>query len=264
MDAIVIAGGRPNPGEYLYEETGGNYKALLEVGGKPMVQWVLDALGGASQIGKVVIIGLPEDCGVSCARPLTYIPDQGSLLDNIRAGAKKHLEMNPNTNLILSASADIPAINSEMVDWLVRAAEETDHDAYYNVITRQVMEARYPGSRRSYVKLRGAEVCGGDMNVLRARLVLSKVELWDRIVDSRKNAMKQAALIGFDTLLLVLLRLITLDQAVGRVCKRLGLKGRAIVCPYAEIGMDVDKPFQLEIMRADFADHASLSHQAVS
>jgi hypothetical protein len=37
------------------------------------------------------------------------------------------------------------------------------------------------------------------------------------------------------------------------VSKRLGLRGRAVVCPYAEIGMDVDKPFQLEIMRADLS-----------
>ncbi len=32
---------------------------------------------------------------------------------------------------------------------------------------------------------------------------------------------------------------------------RLNITGRAIVCPYAEVGMDVDKPHQLEIMRAD-------------
>lgn len=253
MDAIVIAGGRPNPGEYLYEETQGSYKTLLDVAGKPMVQWVLDALGGATRIGKVVVIGLPDDCGLTCGKPLTFIPDQGGLLENIRAGAKKHLEMNPETNLILSASADVPAITSEMIDWLVRTAEETDHDAYYNVITRQVMEARFPGSRRSFVKLRGMEVCGGDVNVLRAKAVLGKDKLWDQIVDSRKNALKQAALIGFDTMLLVLLRLITIEQAVARVSKRVGLKGRAIVCPYAEIGMDIDKPFQLEIMRADFS-----------
>ena len=31
----------------------------------------------------------------------------------------------------------------------------------------------------------------------------------------------------------------------------MNITGRAIVCPYAEVGMDVDKPHQLEIMRAD-------------
>jgi NDP-sugar pyrophosphorylase family protein len=44
MDAIVIAGGIPEPGDPLYEYTQGQPKALLDIAGKPMVQWVLDAL----------------------------------------------------------------------------------------------------------------------------------------------------------------------------------------------------------------------------
>jgi hypothetical protein len=58
---------------------------------------------------------------------------------------------------------------------------------------------------------------------------------------------------GFDTLLLMLLRAITLDEAVKKVAARLHMTGKAIVCPYAEIAMDVDKPNQLELMRADLA-----------
>jgi hypothetical protein len=48
--------------------------------------------------------------------------------------------------------------------------------------------------------------------------------------------------------------MITLEGAVKKVTKRLNLKGRAILSPFAEIGMDVDKPHQLEIMRADLAN----------
>ena len=43
MDAIVIAGGIPQPEEPLYEYTQGIPKAMLNIAGKPMVQWVLDA-----------------------------------------------------------------------------------------------------------------------------------------------------------------------------------------------------------------------------
>jgi hypothetical protein len=50
---------------------------------------------------------------------------------------------------------------------------------------------------------------------------------------------------------LLLLRRVTLEGAVKRASRRLKVKGRAIVCPYAEVGMDVDKPHQLEIMRQD-------------
>ncbi len=54
MDALVTAGGTPAPGEPLYEVAEGRPKALIDVAGKAMAQWVLDALGGASRVDRVV------------------------------------------------------------------------------------------------------------------------------------------------------------------------------------------------------------------
>lgn len=251
MDAIVAAGGVPQPGEPLYEYTQGGYKALLDVAGKPMIQWVLNALDEAATVDQIVVIGLPEGTGVTCSKCIAYMPDQGEMLDNIRAGVKKMLALNPGTQHVLSVSSDIPAVTVEAINWVVQAALETDHDLYYNLITRQVMEARFPSSRRSYTRIKGMEVCGGDVNVIRAITVAYNEELWQRIIAARKNVFKQAALIGYDVLLLLLLRAITLDNGVKIASKRLGIKGRAILCPYAEVGMDIDKPHQLEILRAD-------------
>lgn len=254
MDAIVVAGGTPQQGEYLYEETRGAPKAMLDIAGKPMIQWVLDALSKSKTIDQVVVIGLPaECCDVRSSKPLSFIPNQADMVENIRTGAMKVLEINPQALHFLVVSSDIPAITPEIVDWEVHTAMETDHDAYYNVITREVMEARFPGSRRTYVHLRGMDVCGGDMNVIRAQTVTANDALWKKIVDARKNAFKQASLLGYDTMFLLMFRLLTLDNAVKLASKRLKIQGRAIVSPYAELGMDVDKPHQLEIMRADLA-----------
>jgi GTP:adenosylcobinamide-phosphate guanylyltransferase len=250
MDAIVTAGGIPKPGEPLYEYTQGNEKALLEIAGKPMIQWVLDALSQADSIERVILIGLNDANGIHCPKLVASLPTHGEMLDNIRAGTKKVLEFNPQAALVLAVSSDIPAITPQMVNWVTQVVQETDHELYYNVVTRQAMEARFPASNRSYVKLKDVEVCGGDMNVFRVKSVFGNEELWERIVASRKNALKQASLIGYDTLLLVLLRVLTLEKAAKLASKRLGIRGRAVICPYAEIAMDVDKPHQLEIMRA--------------
>jgi GTP:adenosylcobinamide-phosphate guanylyltransferase len=257
MDAVVAAGGSPLPGEPLYPYTQGAYKALLEVAGKPMIQWVLDALGGARCVERVLIVGLSPDLTIHCAKPVIYVPDQKSLLENIRVGVKRALELNPHSQYVLSVSSDIPGITAQIVDWVADTALQTDNDFYYNVIRREVMEARFPASKRSYVHLRDMDVCGGDMNVIRAQTVTSHEALWKRLIDSRKNALKQAALLGYDTLFLLLLRLLTLERGVNLASKRLGIRGRAIVCPYAEVGMDVDKPHQLEIMRADLAQRVT-------
>jgi GTP:adenosylcobinamide-phosphate guanylyltransferase len=257
MDAIVIAGGVPGPDEPLYPFTQGAPKALLDVAGKPMAQWVLDALDGAQSIDRVVVIGLEENSGLHSHKVVSFIESEGSILLNIRRGVQKVLEINPSAGHVTVASADIPGVRSEHIDWVVRTAMQTDEDVYYNVITRQVMEARYPGSKRSYTRLKDVEVCGGDLNVVRTMTVTGNDELWERIIASRKNVFKQAALLGYDTLLLLLLRQVTLEGAIKRVSRRVNLTGRALLCPYAEIGMDVDKPHQLELMRADLSRSAA-------
>jgi GTP:adenosylcobinamide-phosphate guanylyltransferase len=251
MDAVITAGGIPQPDELLYPYTLGKPKALLEICGKPMVQWVLDALGGSRQVENVILIGLSEDSGVSCAKPLTFVQNKVSMIENLIAGINKVVEINLSATRALLVSSDIPGITSEMVDWEIETTSQADVDLCYNVIKREVMEARYPGSRRTYTKFRDIEVCGGDMNVVRTSVASMNTEIWEKLIASRKNPLKQAAIIGFDTLFLALVGVISLDEAVKKATSRLHMTGRAIVCPYAEIGMDVDKPNQLEMVRAD-------------
>jgi GTP:adenosylcobinamide-phosphate guanylyltransferase len=251
MDAIVIAGGDTRPGEPLYPFTAGTIKSLLDICGKPMVQWVLDALDGAKLVEQIVVVGIQPQADLHSTRLAGYLPDHGSILENIRAGVIKIQEINPAADYVVVVSSDIPAILPEQVDWVIESAMQNGVDFYYNIIKREVMEKRFPGSNRSYVTLRDMDVCGGDLNIIRARAVEENDELWEKIVNARKNALKQAALIGYGTLILLLLRRLTLQSAVKRVTRRIHLSGRALVCPYAEIGMDVDKPHQLEIIRTD-------------
>ena len=253
MNAIVMAGGTPQPGEPLYEYTQGKIKALLEMSGKPMIQWVIDALCSAASIDHITIAGLTAEAGITCSKGIDYIPNQGDMLENIRAGMYQVLKDSPQAQHVLLVSSDIPGVTSEMVDWVVNTSMQTDDDIYYNVIPRPVMEGTFPDSRRTYTKLKGMEICGGDMNMAKTSMVTGNDELWNKLIAARKNVIKQAALIGYDTLFLLLFRLVTVDQTARIVSKRLKIKGRVLICPYAEVGMDVDKPHQLEIMRAFLA-----------
>jgi GTP:adenosylcobinamide-phosphate guanylyltransferase len=252
MDAIVTAGGIPLPEEPLYPATLGQSKALVDVAGKPMVQWVLDALSAARTVDNVIIVGLTDKMGLECTKKMYFVSNQGKMVENMQAGGRKVKEINPKARHVLLVSSDIPGITGEMVDWLVNTDMQTDLDVYYHVIQREVMEKRYPGCKRTWTRLKGMEICGGDMNVARLKLLLGEdTEIWHRITDARKSPVKQAALVGFDTAFLLLTGQLTLDKAETNIMKRLNITGKAIVCPYAEVGMDVDKLFQLELMRED-------------
>ena len=95
------------------------------------------------------------------------------------------------------------------------------------------------------------------MNVVATSTVTSNDAFWTKMMHARKSIIRQAALIGFDTLFLMLIRQLTLDEAVKRVSKKINLKARAVVSPYAEIAMDVDKTYQLEMLAKDLEQRAA-------
>jgi CTP:molybdopterin cytidylyltransferase MocA len=254
MDVIITAGGIPRPEEPLFPATQGRPKAMVDIAGKPMIQWLLDALSAARSVDNIVVVGLTEKSGLKCTKKIYYVPNQGKMVENLQAGANKALEINKKARQVLLASSDIPGVTAEMVDWLAGVAAQTDEDIYYTIVPRETMEKRYPGSKRTFTKLKDMEVCGGDLNVARITFLLGgNKATWDKITDARKSPLKQAALVGFDTAFLLLTGQLSLDRAVENITTRLQVTGRAIVSPYAEIGMDVDKPHQLAIMRADMA-----------
>ncbi len=258
MHALIAAGGIPLPEDPLYPYTKGKPKALVDIGGKPMIQWMLDALGGAACIHELVIVGLNPDTGLVYPRQIHFVDDQGDLLSNVKAGLDRVGELEPVSNHTLYASCDIPSITPAIVEWRVQSALDADTDMDYAAIERSVMEQRFPHSKRTYVRLKHHEVCGSDMNLLRLTMVRNE-ELWARLVEARKSPLKQAALFGLDTLLLLLSRQLTFERGERIIRNRFGINGRIHLSPYAEIGMDVDKPSQLEALRNDLATQRSSS-----
>src|SRR6266540_4802703 len=128
MDAIVTAGGIPQPQDPLYNYSNGDSKALIDVAGKPMIQWVLDALGDSKSVDNVIVIGLSAKSGLSCKKPLHFMSNRGRMLANIVAGVEKSLELNKKNQYVLIVSSDIPTVKGEMVDWLVDTCMETKDD----------------------------------------------------------------------------------------------------------------------------------------
>ena len=253
MDAIVTAGGIPQPEDPLYTYSNGDSKALIDLAGKPMVQWVLDALSDAKRVDNVIVIGLSPRSGVTCKKPVHFISNQGRMLANIVAGVNKSLELNKKNKYVLIVSSDIPALKSEMVDWLIETSMETQDDLYYGVCPKEVMEARFPGSKRTYTPLKDMQVCGADINISHVRNATEHLDMWEQLIGNRKSPFKQAGIIGLGTLLALFLRRLTLEDAVRRFSERVGIKGRAIVWSHAEPCMDVDKPHQLELLREELA-----------
>jgi GTP:adenosylcobinamide-phosphate guanylyltransferase len=254
MDAIVLAGGVPAPDSALYAYTKGNPKALLKIGDKLMIQWVLDALDQADTIDGIIVVGCEDrQSEMHSQKIITFKPASEDIIQNFQRGAEAVLEHNPDAKSVAVVSSDIPMLTADGVNWVINQTLDANLDIYYCVVDQKQMEKRFPDSARSYVKLRDMNVCGGDLSVINLDLYKSRKEFWRKIFEARKSYLHQASLIGFDILLLLLLRRLTLEDVVQKVTQRLDITGKGLISPFPELAMDIDKPHQAEIALAELS-----------
>ncbi|NLE44782.1 MAG: NTP transferase domain-containing protein [Chloroflexi bacterium] len=251
IPAVVTAGCSPNEHDPLAALTQGGPKALLPVAGQPMITHVVNNLVASRYIDRVVIVGMDPDATAPFATQVTYLDDRGGLVANYEAGLRYVVEHIPWCEEILLSSSDIPTIVPGIVDQFINTCRQTTHDLYYPIVERSVMESRFPGSHRSYLRLAEGEFAGGDILLASPRLEIRNPALWRDLADARKSPLKQARKFGLFTLLKLARGRLSLREAEQRVSQVLGIHGRVIPFEHAEIAMDVDKPFQLDIVRAD-------------
>jgi molybdopterin-guanine dinucleotide biosynthesis protein A len=252
LAAVILAGRSVLPDDPLAAHTRGGPKGLIPIAGRPMMAYVLEALAGSRCVQRLVVVGAyPEDAGRVSA-PVDVVPAEGDLLTNAEAGVRRALALPSPVEGVLICGSDLPLLTPTIVDGFVQACLKTDHDVYYGVIERSVMEARFPASRRTYVRLAEGEFAGGDLLLLRASAATVDSDIWHRLVSARKSPIRQAWMLGGPwPLVRLLTRRMTLSEAQERASRALRVRGRVIICPHAEVAMDVDKPFQLEIVRAE-------------
>ena len=249
IDVIVLAGFQQGKPDLLAEYTGSPRKALAPLAGKPMAWHVVHALRAAPSVRDIIVVGIAPDEGVDLGTPVTFVRNQSGLLDNVYAGFDVVLRQHPSSKLALIASADIPLLTPDVVEWFVATCQRTQDDVYYAVVPKAAMETAFPASKRSYIRFREGPHCGGDLFMVRLEAAHRSESLVRAAMDRRKSAWRQALLMSIGTLIKFALGRLTMPDAERVASRMFQARGRVIVAPYAAIGMDVDKPFQYDIVR---------------
>lgn len=255
MDCIVVAGGQPGPDDPLFPYTQGKPKALLPIGGQPMLAYVLRALHEARHVDGLVVVGIPEAEGALAAnslpasQQLTFLPDRGGIVANARQGLEWLLANRPQAAEVLFSTADIPLLTGPVVDTFVDQCRPFDRLAYYNVVTRETMENRFPHSDRTFVRLHETEIAGGDLILAQSRILDTNQALWEALSDARKHAWQLARIVGFRTLLRLLLHRLSLPEVEQLAGDMFAAPIRILISLHPELAMDVDKPEQVDLLR---------------
>ena len=243
ITAILLAGSRPTP-DPLAVAAGVAIKPLAPVAGEPMINHPARALLAHPAVGQVVI--LTQSSAPFAADPATaWLTTHPQVrFEQSGAGIASSLlallERGDVPFPILLTTADHVLLDSAMLDQFTQ--EAAGADIAVAMVERRILLARYPGSRRTWLKFRDGWWSGANIFWFGSDRARSIIALWQEVEQDRKKGWKIVSAFGPVALIGTLLRLLTLRGGIARIGRRFGLTARLVAMEKAEACIDADKP----------------------
>ncbi|HET8701933.1 MAG TPA: nucleotidyltransferase family protein [Nitrococcus sp.] len=252
--AIVLAADRKVP-DAVAVEAGTRCKALAPVAGVPMLHRVLQALWQSGLIDRIILCGPPQDVvgGTPELQQLLVLPhvDWVACATSPSASALNGFAAISPERITLLTTADHALLSAQMVRFFLHQAQAGDWDLAVAVAEHRAVMARFPGTRRTAIRLRGGPYCGCNLYAFLTPAARRLAELWHRVEQDRKRPWRVIArLLGWRGVMSYLSGRLTLEQALQRLSRRLGVRIGAVVLPYPEAAVDVDTPADRHLAEA--------------
>ncbi len=250
-NAVVLGGG--DPGDAFAAAHRVAVKPLIEVAGRPMGLWVLQALKDSGQVGRIAYVGplTPEMDRLVEVR----VTDRGTLLANLEAGVAALREPgSAPPKRVLVVTADIPMLSGLQVRSLLEGAPAAG--LVYPIVEKSACEAAYPGVKRTYARLKDGTFTGGNLFLLDPALIGQFLPRLRSVLAARKQPLKLASIIGPGVLVKLLLGRLGLAELEARVSRILGVEARALITPHAAVGSDIDKEGDLALAEQHLSQQA--------
>lgn len=215
-----------------------------------MLMHVLDSLHSLPRVGRLVVCSdaprvlesVPELRELLASGALEHRDSAGSPAESVRASLEELGLGGP----LLVTTADHPLLKPAMIEYFCEAAEATGADVVAAVVSASVLLDRFPDARRTFIPLRGESVTGANLFWFRSAEAASAAAFWRQTERVRKRPWRLAALFGIGTLARFAMRRLDLEQAAARISPKLGVRAAVVRMPFAECGLDVDRPEHLE------------------
>lgn len=245
-DAIILAGGESSSD--LKKIAPYDNEALIIIGNYPMIYYVYQTLRATPLINKIVVSGPVEAIKAILPRDerLIFVNGGQNAIESL-VHAVTALQEGEITSKVLIMPTDIPFITEAAIEDFLKRCEASDCDFYYPVTRKEDNEEKFPGVQRTYVRLQEGIVTGGNLFLLRSAIIDQCLEMALKLVERRKNPLAMAGLFGFGLVCKYLVHQLSIEMAEKRFYKVLGFTAKCIISPYAEIGVDVDKPSDLQL-----------------
>lgn len=239
VDAIVLAGGDGAVIDPLV-----SIKGLVPVAGRAMVEWVVEALKACETIDRVAVV-VPTDQGLGELADLVdeIVVSDASFIDNVLAGVDRFA----GDRYVLVTTGDLPALTPEAVDDYVSRSLEAGVEVSYPLVSKAAMLEQFPGSERTFIRLKDGDITGGNMMLLSPTILASNRDIGQRLFETRKSPVRMAKVIGFRFILKLITGRLEAADVERKMEQLLGGRCAAIPTNHASIGADVDKPIDVVV-----------------
>ena len=152
---------------------------------------------------------------------------------------------------LLVLSSDLPLLTSEVIDTFIMECEkEGDFYLYYPVHDMEDVLDRYPTKKRTYAKVAEGKFTGSNAALFKPFIIKNNVKLFKRMFDQRKNPIGMARVIGINCMIKAMRGTLSIELLEERIGKLIGGRGKAIISKQIEMGIDVDKKEDLELVES--------------
>jgi GTP:adenosylcobinamide-phosphate guanylyltransferase len=232
---VILAAGR-GPDDPMAKAFGVAHKCTIAIAGKPMLQWVLDALRGTA-IATPFVVVIDDAKAISLAPDIEIIKAENSAPASAIA-AINHINQFP----VLITTGDHPLLTPAMINHMLQQAEVSLGDVHVGLATMETIKATYPETKRTYFNLGGTRVSGCNLFVVKSQAGLKLLERWQDLERNRKKPWKLVGAFGIMPILLFAVGKLTPQRAFGHISRKLGIIVEPVFLPFAEAAIDVDKP----------------------
>jgi GTP:adenosylcobinamide-phosphate guanylyltransferase len=245
-NALVLAGSRPG-GDPLAAQAGVTHKALIPVGGVPMLARVLTALAAVPCIGRIVV-------AIDDAAVLERMPPVAKPVEVLAAAAGPSASVDRalaqfGTPLLVT-TADHALLEAAWVEEFLACAAATRADACVAMARRADVIRAAPSSQRTWWRFSDGEFSGCNLFLMATPAAAGVVRLWQRLEAQRKHPVAQLRLLGFSHVLRYRFGLLSLPQALGRLGRLSGARIAPVLLSDGRAAIDVDKPADLALVQS--------------
>lgn len=247
LHGAILAGGQMDPD--FMAAVGAHSKGLIDVGGRPCIERVVEAMRAVPGMGRLVLIG-PRSMYAQhpiAAKVDEIIEDGDGIADNLR----RIVECLGEERRILLGASDTPLLSPEALCSFL-AASPKDAELSFAITRREPTEALFGARKWVFIPLREGWFTHTGTVLFDPSAVTRNMDLIRAFIARRGRVWTAAATVGYGFLLRLLLgwnvRLLRYSiPQVERHIERITGAPRAalVVVDYPEMALDIDEPDDL-------------------